>query len=112
MSREQPITRAADWHRYEAQVLTIAVDTDATMATLRWVLLDRQGGAVLLEKTGDGMDPPVVGGETSVAITIDADTDYTDLEAGVYFHELWDSENADLLAWGDAVLLDGTEPAL
>lgn len=115
MSVRSDIRQDAGWFRYEAKSFDITVTDDAgdpvdlSATTLLWRLLREAGSStVYLEKT-DGAGITVGGVDDNVVtIAIDADTDYDDLPAGVYHHELWDTLNAVLLSYGDAWLNPST----
>lgn len=111
MTEKIRIGEEAQWFRYEAKVLHIPTEGDVTTTTLRWVLLDRAGGSVKLDKVSSGMAPPVVGGKSGAEVTPDPSTDYASLPAGTYHYELWDTDNSLLLTYGDIVLGEAAAPA-
>lgn len=117
MSVRSDITAEAGWWRFEEKTLLITVTDDAgdpvnlTGVGLLWrVVRDAGSATVYLEKTdADGIT--VTGGSNNIAtISIDPDTDYEDLPAGIHRHELWDTDNHLLLAYGDCFVLPAAEP--
>lgn len=117
MSVRSDITQAAGWTCFEDKTLLITV-TDAngdpvtlTGVGLLWrVLRDAASPTVYLEKT-DGAGIAVTGASNNIAtITIDATSDYADLEGGIYRHELWDLDNNLLLSYGDCFILPAGDP--
>lgn len=114
MALEAPITKARNWHRFERKTIDIAVNDAAgdpvalVEAEMRWLLLRQAGGTILLEKLGSGADLNVV--STNVARIEVREADYDAIAAGVYWHELWNKDTPLLLAYGDAWLLQGTDP--
>lgn len=112
MSVRSDITASAGWTRYEDKTLLITIrdanDDPVTLTGLGllWrVVRDAGSPTVYLEKT-DGAGISVTGADNNVAsISIDASTDYADLEAGVHRHELIDTDNNLLLSFGDCWVL-------
>jgi hypothetical protein len=119
MSREAAITAEMGWHRYEHKFLDIAIldDADAPVdmdtTDLRWLLLTETGGVTILEKLKSLGEITIVNdaNDNIARIEIETPDDYDDLEAGWYYHELWDITNNLLLCYGDAFLGEGAEPA-
>lgn len=122
MAAESPITKDDQWHRFEHKSLTVPVLDAAgapvvlTSIDLAWKLLNRPGGTVLLTKLSTGGSPGItVTTPTNVARIEILQADYSPvdlpaIQAGPYYHELWDSENDLMLCYGDAHLLEGTLP--
>lgn len=117
MSIRSDITASSGWYKHEDKSLLITVTDDAGDPVdldgvgLLWrVLRDAASPTVYLEKTDlDGI--AITGADDNIAtITIDASTDYADLDAGIHRHELWDQDNNLLLAYGDCWLLPASAP--
>lgn len=127
MALRADISHDLGWFRFEAKNIDIRIlDAAGTPVDLTGVSLDwtvrRQAGSdvVLLGKTSDSGITAVahtedVGGTKSVArIAVDTG-DYGSLEAGVWYHELWELEDdgsrKQVLAYGDAVVNEASEEA-
>jgi hypothetical protein len=118
MSTRADITQSAGWYRFEDKTITITV-TDAngdpvtlTGLGLLWRVMREAGSdLVYLTKTG-GAGISITGADNNEAnMSIDPLTDYADLEAGIWRHELWDTDNNLLLSYGDVWLLAASVPA-
>lgn len=112
---EAPILASHQWHRYETTSLAFTV-TDAAAAavnlsalSLQWLLL-RQGGDAESRAYINKTSASISGSGSSVATFAIDDSDFTaTILAGYYQYEFWDRTNDRLLAYGDAVLLHGTQ---
>lgn len=108
MTLHSDISRALGWYRGSRQAITISVvDSSNTPINLSntnvsWRVSKARGSAVVyLTKT-----PNISGNSNNiVTITIDPDTDYNSLPAGIHWHELWDEDNEVELCNGDANVL-------
>lgn len=118
MSIEAPIKSTSQWHRWEHKALEIEIkddqavpeDVDLEGLELRFLLKSRPRSAtVLLEKTtGSGIS--LDEHDAAVAI-IDIDVeDYENLPPHLYYYEIWDDSNNLQLAYGRALLQQGTQP--
>lgn len=115
MSIRSDITRAMQWFWGERKTLTISI-TDASNGpvnlantNMSWRILREQGSAtVYLQKTS-GLS---VSGNNSniVTISIDPDTDYNTMAAGIHWHQLRDEDNDAELSYGDAHLRPSIGP--
>lgn len=107
MGFRSDITRAMEWFWGERKTLTIVV-TDAnnnainlSTTNMSWRILKEQGSAtVYLQKTS-GLSASGNNGNI-VTITIDPNTDYNSLAAGIHWHQLRDEDNDAELSYGDA----------
>lgn len=115
---ESPILASHGWHRFASQVFTVTITNAAGTAvdisgyTLQWLLL-RQGGdaesrAYINKTTAAGITVINDASDNIATFTVD-DSEYATVPAGYFYHELWDRGNDVLLAYGDAVLLPGTQ---
>lgn len=104
---EFAITPESGWHRYEDKLLELTTAIDLDGKTLRWLLLSETGGTVLLTKTGAKITVVNDDDDNIAKVEIDTPTDYTALEAGWYYYELWNDSDHNLLLYGDAFLGEG-----
>jgi hypothetical protein len=119
MSIEAPIKSTSQWHRWEHKELLIEIKDDQVVPEdvdslegleLRFLLKSRPRSAtVLLEKTtGSGVS--LDEHDDAVAIIDIEVEDYENLPPDLYYYELWDDSNNLQLAYGRALLQQGTEP--
>jgi len=114
MSVESPITASHGWRRFETKAFAFTITDSADAAvnltgvSLQWLLLRQAGDAesrAYINKTS----ATISGASNNIAtVTVD-DSEYDDIPAGYYWHELWDRDNDVMLCYGDVVLLPGTK---
>lgn len=118
MSVRSDLTQAAGWFAHEDKVITITVvdaagdPVDLRNLGLLWRVIREQGSdTVYLSKTDiDGIS--ITGTDNNEAnMEIEAATDYEDLGAGIWRHELIDTDNNLLLSYGDCWVLGMSVPA-
>lgn len=120
MSVEAPIKSTSQWHRWEHKELLVEIKDDQAVPEsvdlsgldLRFLLKRRsRTSTVLLEKTTTGGGVTLDEHDDAVAvIEIDPD-DYVNLPPDLYYYELWDDSNNLQLAYGRALLQQGTAPS-
>lgn len=112
MSIEANITPRSELHRWEAKFIDVEVfeddgvtPKDISAVDLAWRLIHH---GIILEKTTVGGGITVIGVNNNIAhIALEAPDDYVDIVAGVYRHELWDTDNNLQLVHGSLWLLIG-----
>ena len=126
MSQLAPITPSLGWHRFEHKNLEITVvDADGEPQTLTgialsWKLL-HHGTALITKTDQDGITLDTsdsVGAINDIAVIEIEETEYvydeedgtSEVPAGIYRHELWDTDSDVLLSYGDVHLLPGNAP--
>jgi hypothetical protein len=123
MSVRVNIEQSEGWHRFENHTLTLTVvdlagvAVDLAEATgISWRLL-RHDTALITKDLEDGLELAESEDDNVVTVEIeatdyvyDAETGTSEVVAGVYRYELWDTEADTLLLYGDAHILPGSEP--